>query len=186
MNIDEIWLPVVDYINYEVSNLGNIRSKNRSTTNSNGITHTYKSINLKPSINKYGYYYVDLYANGNKRKMTVHRIVAIAFIPNPDNKPEVNHKDGIKANCTVSNLEWLTHAENNRHAFDTGLNIGMFGSDNPKSKPIIQLDKAGNVLNRFPSINEAQVKTGILRSHISECCRGKAMSAGGYVWNFDV
>lgn len=76
---------------------------------------------LKNSINFDGYNHVTLYHNGNRYRKLVHRLVAEAFIPNPENKPEVNHKDGNKTNNDISNLEWVTHSENIQHAYDTGL-----------------------------------------------------------------
>ena len=115
--MNEIWLSVKGYDSYEVSNCGDVRSKNRTTVSSNGITHTYKSKDLKVSINRYGYYYVDLYANGNKKKITVHRLVAEAFI-DTDLDPRtcvVNHIDRDKNNNNIKNLEWATYTENAYH-----------------------------------------------------------------------
>jgi hypothetical protein len=198
MNIEEIWLPVVGYESYfEISNCGNIRSLERiicfETKSKSGkpITKTniIKSKNLKISIGNHGYYQVNLCVNGTQKTVNVHRLVAKAFIPNPENKPEVNHKDGVKTNCTVFNLEWNTCSENNQHAYDTGLRqstwTDKFGADAPRSKPVIQLDKIGNVLNRFTCAREAERKTSVRYQHISSCCVGKRLSAGGYVWKFD-
>lgn len=187
--INEIWLPIIGYEGYEVSNYGNVRSIDRNIINNNRI-HKLKSKPLKPEKNRYGYYQVTLCVDGNRKSMTIHKLVAEAFISNPENKPEVNHKDGIKTNCNVFNLEWNTHSENNQHAYNTGLNkgawIGKFGVKHPKSKPVIQLDKVGNIQNRFVSAREAYVKTGVSHKNISNCCLGRIMSAGGYVWKFDI
>lgn len=174
MNTEEIWLPVKDYEEYyEVSNLGSVRSLRKT---------------LKNNIRN-GYCQVGLFINGNRKIVYVHRLVAVTFISNPDNKPEVNHKDGIKTNNNVFNLEWATFKENNQHAFKTGLNkgtwTGKFGIENSSSKPVIQLDKAGNVLSKFDGIMEANRKTGIIYQNISKCCCGERKSAGGYVWKFD-
>ncbi len=104
----EIFKPVAD--KYEVSNFGNARS--------------WKSGDpkiLKPQITKRGYLYVQLYINGKHEKHLVHRLVAQAFIANPDNKPEVNHLNGVKSDNRVENLEWVTRSENNQHAHIMGL-----------------------------------------------------------------
>ena len=76
----------------------------------------------KPWLSKNGYYYVDLQHKGYKQKVPLHRLLAIAFIPNPDNKRTVNHIDGNKQNNSLTNLEWATDAENMQHAYDSGLN----------------------------------------------------------------
>jgi hypothetical protein len=80
---------------------------------------------LYPKLNKDGYPRVSIYVNGKPRSMVVHRMVAKAFIPNPEDKPCVNHKDGIKTNCNVTNLEWVTHKENHDHAKNV-LKVGMY------------------------------------------------------------
>jgi hypothetical protein len=80
---------------------------------------------LYPKISKDGYHRVSIYVNGHPRNIYLHRIVAKAFLPNPENKPCVNHKDGIKTNCNVINLEWVTHKENHDHAKNV-LKVGMF------------------------------------------------------------
>jgi hypothetical protein len=161
---------------------------NRTIVDVNGITYKVKSKLLKPAKTN-GYWRVGLSVNHKINNCYVHRLLAEAFIPNPDNKPEVNHKDGVKTNCTIFNLEWSTYSENNQHAYDTELRngslIGRFGIKHPKSKPVIQLDKTGNVLNKFGSACEANRKTHINNSHISCCCRGERMFAGGYVLKFD-
>ena len=106
---------------YTVDNLGRIYSK---------ITEKY----LKPFINPSGYYLVDLHHNKISHTMQVHRIVAIASIPNPDLLPTVNHKDGNKANNCVDNLEWMSVLDNVRHAWKTGLAKPRYGTDNPANK----------------------------------------------------
>lgn len=108
----EVWKDVVGYEGYyEVSNLGNVRNYNTKSLLSQVVTDS-------------GYRRVGLYKNG-KTEMKVHRIVAIAFIPNKDDKPYINHKDGNKDNNTVDNLEWCTQRENIKHAWETGLRKKM-------------------------------------------------------------
>jgi hypothetical protein len=185
MNIEEIWVSIKGYENYKVSNYGNVCSIDRCVIDVDGITRRYKSKFLKPIKNTYGYNQVALYINGNKKTITIHRLVVEAFIPNIENKPEINHKDGIKTNNIVFNLEWATSKENIQHAFRTGLLKSKVGIEHPNSKPVIQLDKIGNVLNRFICAREADLKTTINYKSISKCCLGIIMSAGGYVWKFD-
>lgn len=103
---------------YEVSTIGNIKSFNGKAPRI-----------LKPSPNKNGYLRVCIYIGDKKKNCFVHRLVAQAFIPNPDNKPEVNHKNGIKTDNRVENLEWVTTSENVQHAFDTGLKVTAQGEE---------------------------------------------------------
>lgn len=116
----EIYKDIPEYKGiYQVSNLGNIKSVARSYTNSKGKTYNIKERILKLTISN-GYYSVTLNNKGKKR-FTVHRLVALAFIENPSNKDEVNHIDGNKLNNCYKNLEWCTKSENTLHAYRTGL-----------------------------------------------------------------
>ena len=140
---------------------------------------------LKTPIGKRGYPNVNLRGSDNKCKLKcVHRLVAITFIPNPDNLPEVNHIDGDKSNNNVSNLEWCTSKHNNHHARSTGLHQ----SDGDKA--VLQI-KDGIVINRYKSASEASRKTGIGRANICNVCRGyvnkgkHTRTAGGFVWKYD-
>lgn len=122
---DEIWKPVVGYEKfYHVSNYGRVKSFQR-----------YRAGKiLTPKLNIGGYLFVTLSMSGKTKNFKVHVLVAKAFIPNPDNKPEVNHRIGCKFNCHVSNLEWSTHAENQQHAYDNGLNVAKKGTEHYKTK----------------------------------------------------
>ena len=108
--MDEIWKPVPDYPAYEVSNFGRVKSFKGKTPR----------IRV-PNANLKGYLCHCLCKNGKQKTFTVHRLVARLFVPNPLDKPEINHKDGHRLNNHVSNLEWCTSSENQRHAYDTGL-----------------------------------------------------------------
>lgn len=125
--VNEIWLPVKGYEGYyEVSNLGNIRSLDQIQRRSNGFaicTFYIKGRILKPYCTgrKEGYLTIDARKNGTSKNLKIHRIVAEAFIPNPKNKPVVNHIDGNKHNNRVENLEWCSIAENSAHASKHGL-----------------------------------------------------------------
>ena len=106
----------------------------------------------------------------------MHRIIATAFIDNPEGKPCVNHIDENKLNNDLSNLEWCTERENNIHG------TRMKRIAEKLSQKVIQLDLNDNVLTEFESMKQAEQKTGVLVKNISSCCNGKRKSAGGYKW----
>lgn len=115
--MQEIWKPVPGYEGYyEVSSLGRIRSIDRCTKNRWGSETFHRSQVMKCRIFKNGYAHVKLTKDGKRYEPSVHRLVAIAFIPNPNELPQVNHIDGDKANNTVQNLEWCTGSENQLHS----------------------------------------------------------------------
>lgn len=108
--MQEIWKDIKGFESfYQVSNLGNVKSLDRYILYSNGTRHFHSGKILTPTLNKYGYYYVHLKKEGSNKKIYVHRLVAQAFIPNKNNKEEVNHIDCNPANNKVDNLEWVTH-----------------------------------------------------------------------------
>jgi hypothetical protein len=133
----EIWKSlkgIVEYGDYyEISNFGHVRSLDRVFIGANNRIQNKKGSILKPKKGKNGYLSVNLKLNRKSRMYYVHRLVALAFIVNDKNSPEVNHKDGNKSNNNIDNLEWSTGKENIGHAIETGL-IKMKGKDNAKSK----------------------------------------------------
>ena len=119
---DEVWKDIEGYEGlYQVSTCGNIKSLAKPRKNGNGRCYIQKEKLLKQSFTSTGYKKVELYKDGKRKSFKVHRLVAIAFISNPDNKPEVNHIDGNKINNNIDNLEWVTSSENTIHAYETGL-----------------------------------------------------------------
>jgi hypothetical protein len=133
----EVWRPIKGYRNfYEVSNKGNVKSIKRAISLSDGKTRKIQERILKPSISQDGYLRVILSKNSHDDSRTIHRLVAEAFIPNPDNLPEVNHKSGIKADNAVENLEWMSHQDNCIHAYETGLNKSA-GANHFKSVSVV-------------------------------------------------
>lgn len=128
--MDEIWKPVVGLEEaYEVSTFGNVRSVAREYE-INGGTYKKKSVLLKGSISSNGYHRHTLSFLNKRVYKNTHRIVAEAFIPNSENKPQINHKDGNKLNNCVDNLEWCDAKQNLNHAYQTGLAKGKAGSKN--------------------------------------------------------
>lgn len=123
-----IFKPIIGYEElYQVANTGDIYSNNYGKKKGR-----FKK--LKQGTHRQGYKLIRLYRNNIWRSFMVHRVVALAFIPNPENKPTVNHKDGNKANNHVDNLEWFTQKEQAAHAYETGLKVGLLGSKHPQSK----------------------------------------------------
>lgn len=172
----EEWKTIFDFPNYEVSNKGNIRSKEYNDS----LGHLRSSKKLKKQVNNCGYEYVILSSKEEKHKtLTVHRIVAKTFIPNPEEKEDVNHIDGNKLNNNVNNLEWTTTQENIIKRYEIGI-------DGNNYKRVSQFDKDGNLVGSFSSSYEAEIITGISRTHIGGCCRGERLTAGGYVWKFEI
>lgn len=131
-----------------------------------------------------GYLYVDLYKNGNKVRKFIHRLVAETFIPNIDNKPMVNHKDGNTKNNHIDNLEWVTAKENVEHA-NKVLNVlsAYEIANNNKKKKIKQIDfVTGNVIKTFNSIREASKETNIPASNIVAVLKNRQKRTYEYSW----
>lgn len=176
--MQEIWKDIPNYQGlYQISNLGNIRS----------LLNGSKRV-LKPNPSNCGYYKVELYNNGKSKVFYIHRLVANSFIPNPDNKKQVNHIDGDKSHNCVDNLEWVTPSENQKHAFSIGLSksnmLGKKGSLNPKSKKIEQFDSNGNFIKSWDSIAEACEFYNCNHSSISNCIAGRKKTVKGFVWKY--
>lgn len=172
----EVWLPVKDYEGlYEVSNLGNIKSLERYQNN-RGKQQLVKERILKQSTNNCGYKCVELCKNGKRKSITVHRLVATAFVPNPENKPHVNHLDENKENNISCNLQWITAKDNNNYG---SRNIRVSAT---KGFCVAAYYKNGTLYKKFRSMTEASRQTRINYQSIYMCVHGKQKHAGGYVW----
>lgn len=171
---EEIWKDIEGYDGlYQVSSYGRVRSLDRITNYANGEKHLWKGRILKPAKNRDGYLTCVLYKNGKTENKNLHRLVAQAFILNPDNLPQVNHKDENPSNNHVENLEWCTQAYNN-----------CYGTRLKKlSMSVLQIDiNTGRVISDYPSTMEAERQLNISNSNISACCNGKRKTAGGFKW----
>lgn len=165
----EHWKAIAGYEGlYEVSDLGRVKSLGNDKSRKEKI--------LKPRKYSCGYLLVQLCRDGVVKQCLIHRLVAEAFIPNPNNLETVNHKDEVKTNNAASNLEWMSQKDN--------IN---YGTRNKwwKSRSVQMLDKTtGSVLATFPSIRAAEGVTGVDSRYISQCCKGDYTSAGGYAWRY--
>jgi hypothetical protein len=136
------------------------------------------------------YRLVNLCKDGITKTHKVHRLIAQAFIANPYNKPEVNHKNGIRHDNRVENLEWCTCSENNLHACRVLMRkrprsmLGKFGKLSHLSKKVYQYSKENILVGSFDGVRDASRQTGISRSDIGNCALGKLKTAGGYVWKY--
>ncbi len=174
---------------YQVSNLGNVKSLkrfNRTSKIYSSLGYYRKEKILKPSKDAAGYLKIDLCKNGKRKNYLIHRLVAETFIPNPENKLQVNHKDGNKSNNFVDNLEWATPKENIIHAVVNGLNIPKKGWKHHSSKAVLQYDMNNNFIKRWGSIIDANKALNISETSISYCCNNKQRKAGKYRWKFEI
>ncbi len=184
----EIWKDIKGYKgSYQISNLGRVKSLPRTILHKNGHKVPYCGTILTPAKSA-GYWAVALTLHNKKKTHKVHRLLAEAFIPNPENKPTVNHKNGIKTDNNILNIEWATYSENNHHAYDNGLKHGAFngvmGADHPLSMPVLQFTLDGTFIAEYAGQTEAMRCTGISQSKISTVCNNIRKTAGGFIWKF--
>lgn len=192
----EIWKDISGYEEkYQISNLGRIKSL--ACKRWNGFTYANKKEQiLKPRLNLKGYLHVCLYdGHKNYKDIEIQRLVAKAFISNPQKLPCVNHKDENPLNNKVSNLEWCDYKYNNNYG-NHNLNLSNSKMSNPKhalisimngrknSKAVIQFDLNGNKIHVYPSQMRAAKETNSMQDGISACCRGKQKTHNGYMWKF--
>lgn len=183
----EIWKDIKGFEKrYQVSNLGRIKSLSKFINNNpnyDSIGYYSKEKILKPFYNAKGYQLVKLYKNNEKYTKKVHRLVAEAFIPNYENKLQVNHIDGNKQNNKIENLEWCTNQENQKHSWKYNLHKRRIGKENKLSKSVNQYDLQGNFIKLWDSVEEARKVLHI--SNISSVCNGKRNKAGGFIWRYN-
>ena len=186
----EIWRTAISdgetYEGFEVSNLGRILSLNYRNTGKPGL--------MTPVDNGYGYLVVHIRKNGEDKTCRVHRLVAETFLPNPENKPEVNHKDEDKTNNFVflnedgsvdkekSNLEWSTPKENSNHGTRTE-RVAKANTNGKLSKKVLQLSLSGELIREYPSVGECG-RNGFNRGHVCQCCNGKQKTHKGFRFQY--
>lgn len=163
---------------YQVSNLGRVRSLDRTYVDAVGVERHYKGKYLTPCDDGKGYRNVMLQANGKRKTPRLCRIVATAFIPNPNQLPQVNHKDENKANDAAENLEWCTAS------YNTNYGTANIRRSVKHSKPVLQYDLNMNFIRAWESTRDVERELGIDNSHISRCCRGKLNQTGGFIWRY--
>lgn len=187
----EIWKPIIGYEGlYEVSSMGRVRSLDRITSyisrtqegKEYTTTHTHKGKLMKQHNNHFGYKVIALCINGKYRTCMVHRLVAEAFTPNPNNYPIVNHKDENKQNNCVENLEWCTQQYNINYGSG---NIRRIDTRNQNKsyhyqREVGQYTLDGVLIKKYPSASD----TGYCRESIRDCCNGKQKTAYGYKWGY--
>lgn len=165
---NEVWKDIKDYEgHYQVSNQGRVKSLKR-----------VKEQILKPGRDKDGYLFVILYKNNKMKYCFIHRLVAQSFIPNPQNLPQVNHKNEDKTDNKVDNLEWCDSKYNNNY----GTHIQRQAEK--LSKPVLQYTKTGEFVREWKSTMDVKRNLGYSQSHISDCCNEKRKSANGFVWRY--
>lgn len=168
---------------YEVSNLGNVRSLDRYVNHWQGGKCLKRGTLLAFGHNSGGYSLVKLCDNGKEKTAKVHRLVAQAFIPNPDNLPWVNHIDENPANNTVSNLEWCT-PQYNATCGTVPARKSASSVNHRSTSRAVQMVLDGTVIATFPSVMQVERELGYGHGNISKCCHGKLPRAYGYEWRY--
>lgn len=181
----EIWKSITGYEGlYEISNFGNIKALAKTRITSTGVIKNYKEKVLKPTrsgeVRNDGSYYLKIGLTNDLKEIKqfhIHALVALIFIPNPNNYSEINHIDENKHNNSMYNLEWCTRKQNNEHSnITTNLN-------NAKKVKVNQLTLSGEFIRSWDGIREASRGIGAsTHKHINDCCSGKAKTASGYKW----
>jgi hypothetical protein len=174
----EIWRDIEEYKGfYQVSNLGRVRSLDRNVSCFKDRQGVVDGRILIPKKSRVGYLRVNLSVSSKVKTRNIHRLVANAFIPNPENKDQINHLDGDKTNNTTTNIIWSTCSENILHAYRELGKInpatGRSGSKNPESKPVLQYSLKGELIAEYPCIQWAADSIGCSYPYLSGILSGR-------------
>lgn len=177
---EEIWKSIKGYEGlYEISNLGRVKSLNYNRTGKEKI--------LKPSKINSGYLHITICKNGKMKYFLVHRLVASAFLPNPDNLPCINHKNNDKMDNRLSNLEYCSYHYNNTYGAHKQLQRESHINNlenNKRAKSVNQYSLYNEYIKTFLSARRASEELNICHSGIIRCCNGQLKTCGGFIWRF--
>lgn len=169
--MEEIWKNIENYPNYQISNYGNVKNIKNNKILSFEICKGYKRCHL--------------YSNSKGKNLLIHCLVAQAFIPNPNNLPQINHKDENKLNNNVDNLEWCTAKYNNNYGNRKYLSKTKQINDIKKSKPVDVYNLDNTYITTFPSIEECERKLNVNQSNIIKVCKGIYKQCNGYIFMYN-
>lgn len=177
----EEWKDIEGYEGlYEVSNLGNVRSLG------NGKSNKSKEILLKSRKNKYGYLQIGLCKDGKQKTYRIHRLVAQAFIPNPENKKEIDHINTVRDDNRVENLRWSTRVENiNNNLSKIKYSDCRFSFKNHKAKSILQFNNNMELVKKWDCTMDIERELGFKHQNISSVCLGKREISFGFKWGYE-
>lgn len=182
---EEIWKDIKGYEGlYQISSTGRVKSLDKYVNCKNNKQRLLKGKILKPLYNKRGYLVVGLTNENGTKKFLVHRLVALHFLPNPNNLPYINHKDENPSNPHYLNLEWCTHQYNMNYGTLQERKVIVRNYGRCGRKKVLQCDIDGNVIREWGSIKEAGENLKIQRCDISKCLKKKIRTAGSFMWKY--
>lgn len=178
--MQEIWVDLIGAEGlYKLSNNGILMSLSKTWICGQNTIRSKPDSIMSWANDENGYSIASVRINGKKKMISLHRQLAIHFIPNPENKPQINHKDGNTRNNNISNLEWATQSENTKHAYDTGLFRKRFEEESFNGKSVKITKKKTGEIFIFPTLTKAAKDMGIHITTISQNLNGNAKS-----WNY--